>query len=309
MMACRPKNDEGSQTSSLSLASASDTVHVFAEGIVSTRYNERDMAISSEGDEVFFSLGNYTQKKRVIAHFRKINGVWNTSEIMSWSGVYNDIEPFLAPDGASLFFASDRPVDRDSTRKDFNIWVSQRDGETWKEPVALDTLINSKVDEFYPSSGKSGNLYFTAAHQGNHGREDIYIAERKEGKYAAPIPLDTAINSAMYEFNAYVSPGEDTIIFSSYGRKDDMGGGDLYMSTKDTGGAWQMAHNLGSSINSTSLDYCPFIDFPRKTFYFTSNRSAAHLNRIENVEQLKTEADKTLNGLDNIYHVKMNTLK
>ncbi len=56
-------------------------------------------------------------------------------------------------------------------------------------------------------------------------------------------------------------------------------------------------------------DYCLFIDFPRKTFYFTSNRSPAHQNRIENVGQLKTESDKTLNGLDNIYHVKMNLLK
>ncbi|MBK9984598.1 MAG: PD40 domain-containing protein [Saprospiraceae bacterium] len=308
-MACQPKNDVVSQSSSLSLESATDNTQVFAEGIVSTRYNERDMAISSAGDELFFSLGNYNQSKRVIVHLRKKNDVWNTPEVMSWSGVYNDIEPCLAADGGSIFFASDRPVDGDSTRKDFNIWVSQREGDLWKEPVPLDTLINSKVDEFYPSTGKNGNLYFTAAHPGNHGREDIYIAAMKEGKYTAPVSLDTAINSTMYEFNAYVSPGEDTIIFSSYGRKDDMGGGDLYMSTKDKGGVWQMAHNLGPKINSPSLDYCPFIDSPRKTFYFTSNRSIVPHVQIKNADQLKSEADKTLNGLDNIYHVKLSALR
>jgi hypothetical protein len=145
-------------------------------------------------------------------------------------------------------------------------------------------------------------------HISNYGKEDIYISLLNNGNYSIPTPLDTNVNSATYEFNAFISPGEDTILFSSYGRKDDMGGGDLYMSIKDESGSWLPARNLGPKINSTALDYCPFFDFPRKIFYFTSNRTKVRSGRIKNILQLKLEADQAMNGLDNIYFINLGKL-
>jgi hypothetical protein len=290
------------------LKSVQDTVRLFAEGIVSTSLNERDMAISPEGDEIFYSLGNYTQKLRAMVHLRKKDGQWSAPEIMPWSGTYTDIEPSLSPSGTSLYFASTRPIHGDSTRKDYNIWVSKRVGGIWEEPLPLDTIVNSTVDEYFPSVGKSGNLYFTANHPGNFGKEDIYISVYLDEMYQTPTPLDSTINSATFEFNAFVSPGEDTLIFGAYGRDDDLGGGDLYISSKDESGRWKKARHLGPNINSSSLDYCPFIDYPRKVFYFTSNRALPVKGRIEKVSELKAEANKTQNGLDNIYFVKLNAL-
>ncbi len=291
-----------------SLGSPQDTVTVFADGIVSTGMNERDMAISADGKEIFFTLGGYNQKRRAIVHICQKDDVWAAPEILSWSGIHNDIEPFLSPDGHSLYFASTRPIFGDSTRKDYNIWVSMKLGELWQEPLPLDTIINSKSHEYYPAAGKSGNLYFTAAYKNGLGKEDIYMSLKTEEKYMSPTPLDSNINSATNEFNAYVSPGEDTILFSSYGRTDDMGGGDLYMSIKDKEGRWQKARNLGPSINSTSLDYCPYIDPSRKVFYFTSNRGEDSPGRIDKISIFKDAANKTLNGLDNIYYVKVSAL-
>ncbi|MEP6647279.1 MAG: exo-alpha-sialidase [Saprospiraceae bacterium] len=308
-MACQQKTGLVPKVASLSLNTPSDSVKLFGEGIISTRYNERDMAITSNGDELFYSLGTYNQSLRVIIHLTKKNNQWAEGEVMSWSGRNNDIEPFISPDGKSLFFASNRPIAGDTTREDFNIWVSTKNGDEWTAPIALDTIINTKVDEFYPSVGKSKSLYFTAAHPGNNGKEDIYISKMLDGKYKTPVPLDTNVNSATYEFNAFVSPSEDTIIFSSYGRKDDLGGGDLYISIKNKEGAWQKAHNLGSGINSDGLDYCPFIDYPRHTFYFTSNRHPTLKSRIENSTKFKEMADNTLNGLDNIYVIDLKAVK
>ncbi len=270
---------------------------------------ERDMAISANGNELFYTLGNYTQKRRAIVHILRKNNQWDYPEIVNWSGTYMDIEPFLSPDGLSLFFSSTRMIYGDSTRKDYNIWVSKKVGESWEEPTPLDTIINSAQDEYYPSVGKSGNLYFTAAYTTSHGKEDIYKSEWVGEKFQTPLPLDTNVNSANYEFNAFISPAEDTILFGSYGRDDDMGGGDLYISIKDTEGRWQKARNLGAKINSTALDYCPFIDFPRKIFFFTSNRGSMLSGRLDKISIFKAEADKTLNGLDNIYFVKLSALK
>jgi len=46
---------------------------------------------------------------------------------------------------------------------------------------------------------------------------------------------------------------EKFIIFSVYGRKDDNGCGDLYISRKNEKGEWMKATNPGITINSKAL--------------------------------------------------------
>ncbi|MEP6795531.1 MAG: hypothetical protein ABJB16_14475 [Saprospiraceae bacterium] len=45
VLACRLNKDSEKKVSSLSIETAPETAQLFAEDIVSTRYNERDMAI------------------------------------------------------------------------------------------------------------------------------------------------------------------------------------------------------------------------------------------------------------------------
>jgi hypothetical protein len=157
--------------------------------------------------------------------------------------------------------------------------------------------------------GKGNNLYFTAVRENGPGKEDIYLSRFVDGKYLEPVPLDTNVNSTTWEFNAYVNPEENLIIFSSYGRKDDMGGGDLYYSKKDQNGNWLPSVNMGSRINSDKLDYCPFMDIPRGNFYFTSDRMGNPSGRIKNVSEIDHLANNILNGMGNIYRISSDQLR
>lgn len=123
-----------------------------------------------------------------------------------------------------------------------------------------------------------------------------------------PVVLDSAINTKTFEFNAYVSPKEDLLIFSSYGRKDDMGGSDLYYSVKNAQGNWKEAKNMGPTINSDKLDFCPFIDWERNNFYFTSERIISEESIISSVDELKASANRTLNGYGNIFRISLDEL-
>ncbi|NND31559.1 MAG: exo-alpha-sialidase, partial [Saprospiraceae bacterium] len=167
----------------------------------------------------------------------------------------------------------------------------------------LDTVINSAADEYFPAVASNGNLYFTTTRKTGIGREDIFMSKYEKGKYQVPQPLDTAINSPLYEFNAFVSADEKLIIFTSYARSDDLGGGDLYFSTKDSSGKWRMAKNLGPEINSTKLDYCPFMYTANSGFYFTSERDQMDHDTLNSVADFEQFSDDVLNGLGNIYHV------
>jgi len=109
----------------------------------------------------------------------------------------------------------------------------------------------------------------------------------------------------LYEFNAFVTPNDSIIVFTSCGREDDIGGCDLYISKKDENGNWSKAKNLGNKINSTSLDYCPFISFDKKFFVFTSNKSKLQKSYQKklNINTFLNEMGQLQNGKGNLYWI------
>src|SRR6187549_256074 len=203
---------------SAQLPNAPASPALFMEGEVSTNVNERDMAISPDGTEMYYTLLANQNAFSTILFKRKLsNTKWSTPEVASFSGTFGDLEPAFSADGRKLFFSSNRPIEG-STQKDYDIWYVEKVKGKWSEPKNIGAPINTDKDEFYPSLGGSGNLYFTAAYEKGVGKEDIYIAEFKNDSYSDPIALDTAVNSTLYEFNAFVSPDEKMIFFTSYGR-------------------------------------------------------------------------------------------
>jgi Tol biopolymer transport system component len=292
----------------INLSQVSDTVSLFSPGLISTHRNERDLAVSPDGKEIMYTLNTPDNRLRTIVMIKLEEGKVTQKTIAPFSGEYADIEPFYAPDGRRLYFSSSRPLHEKDSTADYNIWYAEKTGDHWNaQAKPLGEVINTEADEYYPSVGSGGNLYFTAAYPSAKGREDIFMSPYQNGSYGTPVSLDTNINSVRYEFNAYVSPAEDVIVFTSYGRPDDIGGGDLYVSTKDAAGRWTKARHMRAGINSPQIDYCPFIDFNTSTFYFTSNRPAT-INGTYNLSEFEEIADGILNGMGNVYAVSLQQL-
>jgi hypothetical protein len=135
------------------------------------------------------------------------------------------------------------------------------------------------------------------------------VSEWKNGAYLPPVSLPDAINSKNFEFNAFIDPDEQFIIFSSFGRSDDVGRGDLYMSVKKNG-EWQTAVNLGKMINSSALDYCPFVAWDKKYLFFTSSRAnyKAPFSQKQTAAELKKNLQTPSNGFDDIYWVRFDAV-
>ncbi|HEV7782446.1 MAG TPA: hypothetical protein VGO58_14325 [Chitinophagaceae bacterium] len=288
---------------------------LFAENFISTPMYERDMAISPKGDEILYTVMVPYSNFQTIVCSKKKGNAWSKPEVVSFSGRYSDLEPAFSGDGNRLFFSSNRPFDDNSQNpagktKDFDIWYVERVNGNWSIPKNAGAPVNTEEDEYYPSVASNGNLYYTAQYKGGVGREDIYVARWQNGAYSAPVVLDTMVNSASYEFNAFVSPDEQFILFSSQGRKDEKGRGDLYISVKDKSNNWQKAKNL-SLINSDRLDYCPFVSFDKKAFFFSSESHSLKRSFDKPVVygDLRQAAGQVRNGTGNIYWVDINFLR
>ena len=241
---------------------------VFLSGLVSTGMNERDITLSPDGNELFFTATTPNQQQSCIFYSKKTKNAWSKPEKASFSGIHPDLEPMFSPDGQTLYYASRR---RDSVHLPLqaDIYIVKRTEKGWSKEEKLP--FNTSVDEYFPSVNRAGDIFFTGIYDMDATGENIYVARKTETGYAAPQKLSEAINSTNHEFNAFMHPDENFIIFTRFGQKGDKGGGDLYISYQNNG-TWSEALPL-ESANSSALDYCPFVDIQTNTLYFTSRRS------------------------------------
>jgi Tol biopolymer transport system component len=280
-------------------------VEIFAPNDVSTMHNERDMAVSPDGKTICYSLVGVSTAAIVVRKYQ--NNRWSAPEIAPFSGQYYDIEPFFSPDGKRLYFATNRPTPTLPSKNDFDIWfVEIQANSQWSAPQNAGNVVNTPANEFYPAVTTDGTLYYTARYKtGGKGGEDIWMSKIENGQFQSPSSVSEAVNSDKDEFNAYVSPDGKRLIFSSYGRKDDLGGGDLYMAQKDDNGQWQPAVHLKNDINSPKLDYCPFVSPDGKYLFFTSERKKANATKPIDYKTFVQDLTSTSNGKGDIYWVEI----
>ena len=267
-----------------------DIPELFAPGIVSTGLYERDMAITQDGKEIYFcvSMGNNSLTKIIMTKI--INDKWTKPEVAPFSknSSYNDIEPFISPDGQKFYFASDRPKGKTNAEnmeeKEYDIWVMDREGNGWGEPYNFGEPVNSEGNEFFPSLTKDGTIYFTRREKGERA-DHIFRSRIVDGKYEESEKLGPNVNSGRAEFNAFIAPDESYLLVCVAGRQDAVGSIDYYVTFRDENDNWTEPVNLGEKINTTDWkEYSPFISPDGKYFFFMSTQP--------NFESLKN-SDKT----------------
>ncbi len=232
---------------------------VFAPGVISLPDRlEFGSIYSKDGSEFYYGLDINGKAE---THFRKFeNGKWSEPVVLLSHKEYSFNDPFLTPDEKRLFFISDRPINGEGPKKDYDIWYIERTASGWSPPVNAGPNINSPRNEYYTSFTKSGSIYFSSYINGAEGSDDydIYTCAFKEGKFQKAVRLGPEINSTGYEGDVYVDPNETYLIFCS-NRPGTIGRGDLFISYRRPDGTWTPCRNMGKDVNSARTDYCPFV--------------------------------------------------
>lgn len=247
---------------------------LFAPGVINTGMFTRDVAISPDGNEIYFciAIGNYTYS--TILYMREVNGVWQPPAIVPFSGGPGiiDFEPALSPDGEQLFFLSTRP-DGEEPAGDQDIWVVERDGNGWGEPKNLGEPVNTDGGEFFPSVTKEGTLYFTRNEKGS-ALNQIYRSRWVDGAYQEPELLPSQVNCGTNRFNAFIDPGEQYIIVPAQGMKDTYDGVDYYIVFRNLEDKWSDPVNMGAAVNNDNArGWSPYVSPDGKAFFFMATRT------------------------------------
>ena len=258
----------------LGLERPGTTPTVFAPGIVSTGQDELNGSFTPDGREFYYSIGNPLRSYYAVVGMREVDGRWGRPEVMSFSGRFSDADPFVSADGRRLYFVSRRPTAEGATEdKDWDIWFVERRGDGWGEPRNVGAPVNTPRNEMYISVTRQGTLYFHSNREEGRSDMDIYRAPVVDAGYGVPENLGTVVNSRFNEWDPLAAPDDSYVIYTSSGRPDDMGRGDLYVSFRSPDGTWTPGRNMGAPINSNAFDYCPVLSPDGRSLFFSSYRT------------------------------------
>lgn len=177
---------------------------------------------------------------------RKLGGAINMTD-------YDEITPFLASDGVTLYFASDRP----GGKGDYDIWMTRRTDDTWNnwsDPVNMGDSINSKNWDAYFSVDATGEYGYVSTTRNAIGGTDIARTKLSESQKPRSVvmvygrifnaltkePMNAglfydAVPGETAEGNAVSSPGGSFKVTLPYGKKYSLrASADNYFSMLDT---------------------------------------------------------------------------
>ncbi|MDQ3049041.1 MAG: OmpA family protein [Bacteroidota bacterium] len=205
-----------------------------------------------------------------IYYAQKIKGVWSSPKPIGTSiNTYgNEATISLSADGQQLY------VYRDVNGGD--IYYSTLEGETWTGLTSVGNTINGPSWETHASVTVDGNtIYFVSDRkEGSLGGRDIWRCVRlPNGQWSLPLNLGPSVNTAHDEDSPFIHPDGVSLFFSSKGHKN-MGGFDIFKTTKDEEGKWSVPENLRSPINTPDDDIFYVQSIDGKRGYFSSVRAS-----------------------------------
>lgn len=198
-------------------------------------------------------------------------GGWSEPQPIDFSdGRYSDSDPWLTPDGKTLYFISDRPAPgRDAARTDYDIWRASRTARGWSAPEHLGPEINGRGQELGPEL-HGGTLYFASARRSGLGGLDIYAASANGRGFNAAAPMAAPFNTASSESDFTLScDGKAAMFWRSIGDR-----GMIHITYRDKAG-WGEPVALPDSINIGPFNFTPSFSCkgPRIRYASTRERS------------------------------------
>lgn len=271
---------------------AAPTPEMIGEGVISTSDDELGATMTADGETLYFERSAAPHYLYILYESHLVNGKWSEPQVLPFSGRYRDTDPVLSPDGKTMLWASDRPVNG-VDQHHFYIWKATKTKTGWSEPEMLKGPVNDGFNQVFCSMASNGNLYFASSRKG--GGYDIYRSRLVDGKYQDAEDLGPQLNDPrIWTFEAAIAPDESYLLIGSFGREPTYGSSDIYISYNQNG-TWSKPKNLGPVINTPARDYSPRISGDGKWLLYTSER----LDRAPSLPFTYAEFTKMSRGLFN----------
>jgi len=186
---------------------------VFLKGSNSQEVNEGPLALAPDGRTIAFTKNNFVDGTRQIPgsgmelsiYLAQINpnGTWGDIRPFPFNGTgFSTGYPCFSPDGNRMYFASDRPGGSGG----YDLYVSNKIGNSWGAPENLGPVVNSGGDEISPSFDGT-SLFFSSNWHPGLGGMDVFRAESNvDGRWTRIFHLGAQVNSPRDDYGFSYDP-------------------------------------------------------------------------------------------------------
>ena len=147
------------------------------DGMVNVSPNGRSIAYSKKNADGLGWFGDpLVGGFQLLIASHTASGEWSESRPFPFvERGYVFAHPTWSPDGNKMYFSSDIPSPESQGGMD--IWVSERNGTFWEEPLNLGPEVNSAGDDVFPAMDEDGRLYFASDGHPTLGGLDVFWTE------------------------------------------------------------------------------------------------------------------------------------
>jgi outer membrane protein OmpA-like peptidoglycan-associated protein len=154
------------------------------------KYSGACLANDNKTMVMYFSEEENGEIEDIYVSFLSDNDTWTQPEPIGAdvNTQYNETTPFLAADGVTLYFSSNRPGGYGSN----DIYMTRRLDDTWKKwsaPVNLGAGINTSGWDAYYTIPASGEFAYMVSNKNSYGSSDIVKIKLKEEEKPRPVVL------------------------------------------------------------------------------------------------------------------------
>ena len=249
---------------------------------ITSAFSDQGPAISPDSLSLYFTsnrpggLGGFDM---YVSHRASVYDPWGPPVNLgpTVNTTFDEGNPAFSRDGHLLFFQSKRLPSFGG----IDIWVSRRsnshDDFDWQPAVNLGPAINSIADDNGPTYFEDDvrgtrQLFFGSSRSGGLGAADLYMSEQMADGSFAPAVLVPELNSPQNENRPSIRRDGLEIFFQS-NRTGSSGPNDLWVATRgSTADAWSTPVNLGSPINTSSVEQNAYLSSDGMTLFFSSDR-------------------------------------
>ncbi len=186
---------------------------------------------------------------------------------------YNEVKPWLSPDGKSLYFTrSNHPLNAGGRRDKGDVWVADvlPDGSWSGARVAGNAFNSSQLNMVIGFSGDGEDVYFQTYDPETKGKRQAGIYKMPvKGGNPKPVTIHYFFNGAKYQDASIAAGGKVMLLsmesYSTYGLED------LYVSFLQPDGSWSEPKNLGQDINTPKQEMSAWLSPDGETLFFASN--------------------------------------
>ena len=260
-------------------------------------YTDEQYEAAAAALEKYFRLANATDDKAQSAvydeasayiHWAKflananLNATsFNPHPLSGVSSKRNEVLPYIIADGSRCYYLRQVPAKKDRTsiyvktieETQWKLFCSEWDDSAYSKGTELPAPFNQGELESGVSLTADGCTLYCArvTADGGYLNSDICFTIQEDGHW---IPLQNAgINvngDRTWESQPSISPDGSMLYFVS-NRKGGYGGTDIWRCRRLKNGDWSRPENLGSAINTSGNEKCPFVHADGHTLYFVSD--------------------------------------